>query len=145
MRGAGGAKRTPGSVEFLDTVEPDDEDHPQTPPLSSALDSMLGGIFTPASEPPVADAARDEFLKRCMEEHFQSSGKLDKKRILKAAGKVGIKAPSSCGMKGKGSFTQLAAFAETVALEIYVQAKFAATTTPGGGSASSSSSTVDPK
>ena len=113
MRGAGGAKRTPGSVEFLEDMAPGVEDLPQTPSLSSALDSLLGNIFTPASEPPVADAARDDFLKRCMEEHFQSSGKLDKKRIIKAAGKVGLQVPSNCGMKGKGSLTQLTAFAET--------------------------------
>jgi hypothetical protein len=72
-----------------------------------------------------------------MEETFQSSGKLDKKRILKAAEKVGIQPPSNCGLSGKGSNTQLAAFAELVAHEIFAQAKFAAST-PGGGSASSS-------
>ena len=93
----------------------------------------------------MADAGRDEFLTRCMEEHFQSSGKLDKKRVLKAAGKVGLKVPSNCGPKGKGSFTQLAAFAELVAHEIFVQAKFATASTPGGGSAPSHSSTADPK
>jgi hypothetical protein len=95
------------------------------------------------------DGARADFLKKCMEETFLSggildktflpNGILDKKRILKAAGKVGLQAPKGCGPMARGSAT---AFAETVAFEIFDQAKFAAST-PGGGSASSLSSTTD--
>ena len=134
MRGTGGAKRTPNSVEFLEDMAPaDDEALPQTPSLDSALDSLIGNIFTPASEPPVADAARDDFVKKCMEEHFACSGKLDRSRINKAAVKVGTKIPANCGLKGRGSVNQLRAFAETVAIEIYTTAKYG------------SSSTADPK
>jgi hypothetical protein len=134
MRGTGGAKRTPNSVEFLEDMAPDDDEAlPQTPSLDSALDSLIGNIFTPASEPPVADAARDDFVKKCMEEHFACSGKLDRSRINKAAVKVGTKIPANCGLKGRGSVNQLRAFAETVAIEIYTTAKYG------------SSSTADPK
>jgi hypothetical protein len=103
---------------------------------------MLDEIFTPLSAAPVVGAERDEFLKKCMEETFLSAGKLDKKRILKAAGKVGLQPPTGCDPKARGSATQLTDFAELVAFEIFDQAKFAAST-PGGGSASSSSSTAD--
>jgi hypothetical protein len=102
---------------------------------------MLSSIFTPLSEAPAVDAAHEDFLKKCMEETFLSAGKLDKKRVLKAAGKVGLRPPTGCGPKACGSGNQLAAFAENVAYEIFDQAKFAST--PGGGSASSSSSTAD--
>jgi hypothetical protein len=88
----------------------DDEQTPaQSPSLKSALDSMLSSIFTPLSEAPAVDAERDEFLKKCMEETFLSAGKLDKKRVLKAAGKVGLRPPTGCGPKARG-----AAFAENV-------------------------------
>jgi hypothetical protein len=95
---------------------------------------MTSSIFTPLSAAPVVDAERDDFLKKCMEETFLSAGKLDKKRVLKAAGKVGLQPPTGCGPRARCSATQLAAFAENVAYEIFDQAKFAAST-PGGGSA----------
>jgi hypothetical protein len=120
----------------------DDQIPAQTPSLKSALDSMLSSIFTPLSEAPAVDAAREDFLKKYMKETFLSAGKLDKKRVLEAAGKVGLRPPPGCGPKARGSGNQLAAFAENVAYEIFDQAKFAAST-PGGGSASSLSSTAD--
>jgi hypothetical protein len=54
MRGAGGAKRPPDSVQFQGGVgpAPGDLTPAQTPSLSSALDSMLENIYTPVSEPP---------------------------------------------------------------------------------------------
>jgi hypothetical protein len=115
----GSSRRTPASVEFQDVGSNGDEQTPaQSPSLKSALDSVLNSIFTPLSEAPEVDGARADFLKQCIEETFLSAGKLDtsKNRVLKAAGKVGLQPPTGCGPGARGSGTQLAAFAENVAM-----------------------------
>jgi hypothetical protein len=71
----------------------EDETPAQPPSLKSALGSVLSSILTPLSEAPEVDGARADFLKKCMEETFLSNGKLDKKRVLRAAEKVGLQPP----------------------------------------------------